>query len=146
MRDLAADTGVAMTFGIIATDPGGDEMLDLIDAAAAAGGRMIGQSHCRGINVLLSFADAAAVRPAAGMARRARAARSTSSCGALRDPSVRERLVTAGMEGDYSRWRGIGAMPRKPDFAGIRVYEHGLPPNPTIDESPRSAGSRRWRR
>ena len=38
------------------------------------------------------------------------------------------------MEGDYSRWRGIGAMPRKPDFDGIRVYLHGLPPNPTVNE------------
>ena len=53
---------------------------------------------------------------------------------ALRDPAVRERLVRSGMEGDYSRWRGIGAMPRKPDFDGIRVYLHGLPPNPTVSE------------
>ena len=47
---------------------------------------------------------------------------------------MRERLIRAGMEGDYSRWRGIGAMPRKPDFDGIRVYLHGLPPNPTVAE------------
>ncbi len=47
---------------------------------------------------------------------------------------MRERLIRAGMEGDYSQWRGIGAMPRKPDFDGIRVYERGLPPNPTINE------------
>ena len=76
----------------------------------------------------------AAVRPAPGVARRARAARRTSSCARCAIPSVRERLVDAGMEGDYSRWRGIGAMPRKPDFDGIRVYLHGLPPNPTVDE------------
>jgi N-acyl-D-aspartate/D-glutamate deacylase len=52
----------------------------------------------------------------------------------LRDPAVRERLAHAAMIGDYSRWRGIGAMPRKPDFDGIRVYENGLPPNPTVRE------------
>ena len=53
---------------------------------------------------------------------------------ALRDPSVRERLVRAGMEGDYSRWRGIGAMPRKPDFDGIRVLPAGAAPEPDVNE------------
>ena len=47
---------------------------------------------------------------------------------------LRERLVDAAMHGDYAQWRGIGAMPRKPDFDGIRVYDRGLPPNPTVAE------------
>ena len=38
------------------------------------------------------------------------------------------------MAGDYSGWRGIGAMPRKPDYDGIRLYENGLPPNRTVRE------------
>ena len=53
---------------------------------------------------------------------------------ALADPDVRAQLADAAMHGDYTRWRGIGAMPRRPDFDGIRVYEHGLPPNPTVAE------------
>ena len=66
---------------------------------------------------------------------------------ALRDPSVRERLITAGMEGDYSRWRGIGAMPRKPDFDGIRVLRARAAAEPDRStRSPRSGASRRWRR
>ena len=94
---------------------------------------MIGQTHCRGITVLLSFDtrlpfdllpewhDVRALpdrRAAAGSARsrRARAA----------DPRRHG--------GRLPRWRGIGAMPRKPDFDGIRVYLHGLPPNPTVAE------------
>jgi N-acyl-D-aspartate/D-glutamate deacylase len=133
MRDLAAGTGVTMTMGIIATDPGGYEMLELIDDIAAAGGRMIGQSHCRGINVLLSFATRLPFDLLPDW-HDVRALRDDAQLRALRDPSVRERLVNSGMEGDYSRWRGIGAMPRKPDFDGIRVYEHGLPPNPTVNE------------
>ena len=44
------------------------------------------------------------------------------------------------MHGDYARGAGIGAMPRKPDFDGIRVYEHGLPPNPTVAEVAARAG------
>jgi N-acyl-D-aspartate/D-glutamate deacylase len=38
------------------------------------------------------------------------------------------------MEGDYDRWRGIGAMPRKPDYDGLRAYTRGLPPFPTVRE------------
>ena len=133
MRTLAAETGVTMTMGIIATNPGGYEMLDLIDSVAAAGGRMIGQSHCRGINVLLSFATRLPFDVLPEWAD-VRALTEPEQIRALRDPTVRERLVRSGMEGDYSRWRGIGAMPRKPDFDGIRVYLHGLPPNPTVNE------------
>ena len=133
MRALAADTGVTMTMGIIATNPGGYEMLDLIDSIAAVGGRMIGQSHCRGINVLLSFATRLPFDLLPEW-HDVRALPDHEQLQALRDPGVRERLIRAGMEGDYSRWRGIGAMPRKPDFDGIRVYLHGLPPNPTVAE------------
>jgi N-acyl-D-aspartate/D-glutamate deacylase len=131
--DLAVTSGVPITNGIIATEPGGRDMLALLDRVAAAGGRMIGQSHCRGINVLLSFRtrlpfdllpewQPVRARPLAEQRR------------ALEDPEVRRGLVDAAMHGDYSRWRGIGAMPRRPDFDGIRVYERGLPPNPTVAE------------
>jgi N-acyl-D-amino-acid deacylase len=133
MRALAAATGVTMTMGIIATDPGGYEMLDLIDSVAAVGGRMIGQSHCRGINVLLSFATRLPFDLLPEW-HDVRALPEPEQQRALRDPAVREQLIRSGMEGDYSRWRGIGAMPRTPDFDGIRVYLHGLPPNPTVNE------------
>ena len=59
----------------------------------------------------------------------------------LRDPSAREKLVDAAMHGDYTKWRGIGAMPRKPDWDGIRVYERGLPPNPTLNELAQQRGT-----
>jgi N-acyl-D-aspartate/D-glutamate deacylase len=131
VRALAGARGVPMTSGILATDPGGREMLALIDDIAAAGGRMIGQSHCRGINVLLSFRtrlpfdllpewQPLRAQPLAEQRRM------------LADPALRSRLADAAMHGDYTRWRGIGAMPRRPDFDRIRVYEQGLPPNPTV--------------
>lgn len=44
------------------------------------------------------------------------------------------------MEGDYTPWRGVGAMPRAPDYDGMRVYERGLPPNPTVAEVARARG------
>ena len=48
--------------------------------------------------------------------------------------------IKSATEGNYTAWRGIGAQPRKPDFEGIRVYERGLPPNPTIGDVARSRG------
>ena len=44
------------------------------------------------------------------------------------------------MSGDYGRWRGIGAMPRKPDYDGIRIYDRGLPPFVTPGELARARG------
>ena len=133
MVALAASTRVPVTMGVIATDPGGREMLALIDRVAAAGGRMIGQSHCRGINVLLSFLTRLpfdALDEWQGL----RALPLTEQRRVLEDPDRRRPLVDAAMHGDYTKWRGIGAMPRKPDFDGIRVYERGLPPNSTVSE------------
>jgi len=132
-RDLAVDTRVPFTFGLLATKPGGSDMLELIDSTGAAGGRMIGQTHCRGISVLLSFKTKMPfdVLPE-WAALRSRPLREQLE--ALRVPSVRERLVHEAVTGDYGGWRGVGAEPRKPDFDGIRVYRQGLPPNPSITE------------
>ena len=139
LKDLAVRTRVPITAGLIATDPGGYEMLALIDDIAAAGGRMIGQTHCRGINVLLSFRTRLPFDVLPEW-QSVRALSEAEQLVALRDPSTRERLASAAMNGDYSRWRGIGAMPRPPDFDGIRVYERGLPPNPTVAEVARARG------
>jgi N-acyl-D-aspartate/D-glutamate deacylase len=114
-------------------------LLGLIDETAEAGGRMIGQTHCRGIKVLLSFEtrlpfdvlpewDTFRLQPLA------------EQLVALRDPSVRQRLIAAASSGDYGAWRGIGAQPRPPDFDGICVYENGLPPNPTVNQVARQRG------
>ncbi len=132
-RDLAVETGIPLTFGLVATRGMGDEMLELIDSTAAAGGRMIGQTHCRGISVLLSFATKLPfdVLP---VWRDVRALAPAQQLDALRDPDVRARLVEAAATGSYEGLPGVGAVPRKPDFDGIRVYEHGLPPNPTVNE------------
>ena len=53
-RYLAAETGVPLTFGLVATREAG-HLLDFLDDVAAAGGRAIAQTHCRGISVLLSL-------------------------------------------------------------------------------------------
>ncbi|HWW45541.1 MAG TPA: amidohydrolase family protein, partial [Acidimicrobiia bacterium] len=41
---------------------------------------------------------------------------------------------------DYGRFTGVGAAIRPPDFEGIRVYRHGLPPNPSVADIGRERG------
>ena len=54
IRDLAVESRVPMTFGV-GSGRRLEEMLRLVDTTAAAGGRMFGQTHSRGISVVLSF-------------------------------------------------------------------------------------------
>jgi N-acyl-D-aspartate/D-glutamate deacylase len=133
IRHIAVDLGVPVTAGVIATAQGGRRMLAHIDAITRAGGRLIGQSHCRGINVLLSFRTRLPFDVLPEWAT-FRAQPIEAQKTALADEALRERLAQSAMAGDYGAWRGIGAMPRAPDYDGIRVYEHGLPPNPTVRE------------
>ncbi|MEZ4289793.1 MAG: amidohydrolase family protein [Myxococcota bacterium] len=139
MRRIAVELGVPITAGLIATATGGRRMLEHIDALAAEGGRMIGQSHCRGISVLLGFKTRLPFDVLSGW-RELRAEPIAAQKKRLADPAYAERLAAIAMEGDYGAWRGIGAMPRKPDFDGIRVYAKGLPPNPTVAEVARARG------
>jgi N-acyl-D-aspartate/D-glutamate deacylase len=100
---------------------------------------MIGQTHSRGISVLLSFKTKLPfdVLPEWAVVRTRPLDEQKAALG---DPATRERLIRSATEGNYSAWRGIGAQPRKPDFEGIRVYERGLPPNPTIGDLARARG------
>ncbi len=133
VRRIAVEQGVPITAGLIATQEGGRAMLDRIDRIASEGGRMIGQSHCRGISVLLGFRTRLPfdVLPE-WIPFRAQPIEDQKR--ALSEPETRTRLAKAAMEGDYDRWRGIGAMPRKPDWDGIRVFDRGLPPWPSLRE------------
>ena len=128
-----------MTFGFVAIR-GAEHLLDFLDEAAAAGGRVIAQTHCRGISVLLSFKtrvpfdllpewqEFRALPEAEQLSRPARSRNSAiGSSTRLRDA-------------DYSSFRGVGAQARPPDFEGIRVYRHGLPPNPSVADIARERG------
>lgn len=138
-RDLAVATQVPFTFGLMATQPAGAEMLALLDDTSARGGRMIGQTHCRGISVLMSLKTRLPFDVLPEWSK-LRAQPLDEQLRLLRDPARREVLVREGREGDYSGWRGVGAEPRKPDFDGIKVYVRGLPPMPSINDVARERG------
>jgi N-acyl-D-aspartate/D-glutamate deacylase len=133
LRDLAVGTGVPVTFGLFAlrNDESWREQLALLDATAAAGGRMFGQSHSRDISNVLSFLtqlpfdrlpEWQAVRALPVEEQRV----------ALADPEVRARLVEAAHHGEYPRG-AVGGEARKPNYETLRVVRSALPGrNPTV--------------
>ena len=131
--DLAVATGVPFAIGATS----GGRALDLLDAAAAAGGRMFGLTHPRGIGSMSSFRSRL---PFDGLPEWApiRALPLDEQRRALADPDVRERLVRSAELSEYGR--AIGAEARKPDFDRMRVLDGPVPPNPTVNEVARLRG------
>jgi N-acyl-D-aspartate/D-glutamate deacylase len=138
MRVLAAESHVPITFGLVATRSSG-YLLDFLDEAAAAGGRVIAQTHCRGISVLLSLKTKLPfdLLPSWHDLRRLPVDEQVRILG---DPDLRRPLVDGAVNAQYERWTGVGAQARPPDFEGIKVYEQGLPPNPSVADVARSRG------
>jgi N-acyl-D-aspartate/D-glutamate deacylase len=138
MMTLAADTQVPMTFGLVATRAAG-HLLDFLDDAAAVGGRVIAQTHCRGISVLLSLATKLPFDLIPAWAP-LRALPLEEQVAILADPDRGRPFIDAAIGHDYTGWSGVGAQARPPDFEGIKVYENGLPPNPSVADVARSRG------
>jgi N-acyl-D-aspartate/D-glutamate deacylase len=129
LRDLAVSTGVPITFGTLPVRPRFKALLACIDETIAAGGRMFGQSHSRGVSSVLSFRtelpfdrlpEWAAVRQLPLAEQRQ----------ALSDPEVRRRLIHVADGGDYGAV--IGAEPRRPDYELLTVFDTPLPPHRTV--------------
>ena len=131
--DLAVRTGCRSP----SVPPSGGRSLELLDAAAAAGGRMFGLGH-RAASDRCRRSAAACRSTRSPNGRRSARCRSTNSASALADPAVRERLVRSAHDGPYGR--AIGAEARKPDFERMRVFDSPLPPNPTVADAARARG------
>jgi N-acyl-D-aspartate/D-glutamate deacylase len=138
MKKLAADTQVPITFGLVATREA-DHLIDFLDDAAEAGGRFIAQTHCRGISVLLSLRTRLPFDLLPEW-HELRALPVEQQLAVLRDPDRRRPYVDAAVAGDYAAWTGVGAAARPPDFEGIRRYDNGLPPNPSVADIARHRG------
>jgi N-acyl-D-aspartate/D-glutamate deacylase len=130
MRSLAVESGVPMSFGLVATQ-GWRDQLDLLTETRRMGGRMYGQSHSRGMNVLMSFRTH---MPFDGLPewQEIRSQPLEAQLRLLADPSIRERLIHAAHHGDYPRV--VGAEARKPDWKEVRVRSGPFPPYPLVAE------------
>jgi len=131
-------TRVPITFGFIAR-PEAEPFLDFLDDVAAAGGRAVAQTHCRGISVILSLKTRLPfdLLPAW---RELRARPVDEQLRALADPEQRRPYIDAAVHAEYAPFTGVGAQARPPDFEGIRLYQRGLPPNPSVADIGRERG------
>ena len=125
---LASDSGVPFLIGATGSSP---RPLELIEATLAAGGRMTGMAHPRGIGTMSSFRSQL---PFDGLPEwaAARANGEDAFVAALRDPASRARLVDAVRHATWSDTFGGEARP--PDFERMRVLDAPVPPNPTVAE------------
>jgi N-acyl-D-amino-acid deacylase len=135
LHDLAVGSGVPTTFGV---GLGRQPVLDMIDRIAADGGTVFGQTHCRGIRVLLSFLARMPFDVLPGW-KPVRALPSAEQLQALRDPQCRAALVDEANHADYGR--AIGAEAPAPDWSRMRVHDDPVLPNPTIAELASARGA-----
>jgi N-acyl-D-aspartate/D-glutamate deacylase len=133
-----AVAGVSVTFGLVATR-GSGYLLDFLDEAADEGAHVFAQTHCRGIAVLLSLKTRLPFDLLETW-RELRRMPLDEQVRVLGDPRRRQRFVDAAVHAEYERFAGVGAQARPPDFDGIKVYERGLPPNPSVVEVARRRG------
>jgi N-acyl-D-amino-acid deacylase len=129
--EMAVETGVPIAIPAAGSDR---NVLELLDAASDAGGRIFGLSHCRGIGNTASFRSRL---PFDGLPewRELRALPLEEQRRLLHDSAVRQRLVKAAHDGNYGR--AIGAEARKPDYERMRILESPVLPNPTVADAAR---------
>jgi N-acyl-D-aspartate/D-glutamate deacylase len=134
LLELAAETGVPFAVG--ATSNAG-RILPFLDQATAAGARVFGLSHCRGIGTMSSFRTQLPfdrlpewrdlrVLPLEEQRRR------------LADPELVAGLARIALEGPYPN--AYGGEARPPDFHRMQVMERPVPPNPTVAEAAAGRG------
>jgi N-acyl-D-aspartate/D-glutamate deacylase len=132
LRRLAVDSGVPTTFGVLATTVDGSDwkpQLQVLDDTAADGGRMFGQTHSRGVTVLLSFLTRLPFDPLP-VWRELRSRPLAEQARMLRDPALREKLVASAVQGGYRR--AIGAEARPPDYDLMQVLRSAVPPHDSV--------------
>lgn len=125
---LAAESGVPFLIGATGSS---SRPIELIQATLAAGGRMTGMTHPRGIGTMSSFRSQLPFDSIPEWAE-ARAAGEDAFVAALRDPTARRRLVAAARDAVYADTFGGEARP--PDFERMRVLDSPVPPHRTVAE------------
>jgi N-acyl-D-aspartate/D-glutamate deacylase len=129
MGALAISSRIPMTMGMGAAPPRCYEQLDHFEEVGRRGGTMFGQTHSRGISVVLSFRSKLPFDVLPEW-REIRERPLEEQKALFRDPEVREQLVKAAEHGDYGR--AIGAEARKPEYEKLFVMRSPLPPHVSV--------------
>lgn len=123
LKDLAVSSGVATTYGVLGKFALGQ--LDFIDGVTAAGGRMFGQTHSRGISSLFSFRSTFFFdgQPAW---KSFRAQPLEAQKAQLADPATRAALIHAVDNATYGPVSGAEGRP--PKWADYYYFDKPMPP------------------
>ncbi|MCB2078370.1 MAG: amidohydrolase family protein [Novosphingobium sp.] len=135
LRDLTVSSGVTTTFGVLG--PVAPLQFREIDATRAAGGKMIAQTHSRGVNSVLSFMSTLPFDQLP-VWQEFRQQPLEAQLAGLRDPAMRDKLEDAAKNAVYGK--AIGAEARAPDWDQFYVYDTPLPPYRSVGELSRERG------
>jgi len=131
---LAVESGVPFAIGATGSNTRG---IELIEATAAAGGRMFGLTHSRGIGTMSSFRTQLPFDSLPEW-REVRGLPFDELRVALRDVDVRKGLVWSAHNGAYGK--ALGGQARRPDFERMQVMAKPVPPHQTVAEAARARG------
>jgi N-acyl-D-aspartate/D-glutamate deacylase len=142
IKSLALETRVPTTFGVVYFRKMPHiwrAFYELVDETVAAGGKMLVQGTSRWISTLLSFESSLPFDKAPVWSDIRKLPLSEQEA-ALRNPSMREKLVAAAREFMTKRHNVVGAEARPPDFDYLFVLEKPLPPYRSVAEIARERG------
>jgi N-acyl-D-aspartate/D-glutamate deacylase len=132
LLQLSVASGATITWGLIPLPDVTAEELPLLDRAAAAGGKLIGQSHSRGIYLLWSFQTQTPYDWIPEW-KKVRSLPIEQQLQALKDPQVRATLVNSAKHAVFPV-SAAADIPKPPDFEQMVVWQNALPPNPTMHD------------
>lgn len=131
LQRLAISSGVPITFPVRPIEPDIPSSLQLLDKTAEQGGKMIGQTHSRGIGMVLSFE---AHLPFDGLPEwsRVRSEPLERQKVLLKDENIRARLVAEAHQASYGV--RVGPSGLKPRFDEISVFDHATKMGTSISD------------
>ncbi len=141
LKDLSVETGRPITFGMFSTrakPQAWRPWFDVLNQAAAEGGRLFVQVHSRALNVLLSF-ETNTPFDTWELWREIRALPLEEQKAAFRNPDTKAKLIAIANQ-PYTGPKAIGTEARPPDWDWIFLMNTVEGPHPSMAEVARQRG------
>ena len=136
LKDLTVSSGVATTYGVLGRFA--LSQLDYIENVAAAGGRMFGQTHSRGVSSLFSFRTAFFF-DSQPVWKEFRAQPLEVQKAQLADPAIRAALISAVDNATYGTASGAEGKP--PQWDEYYYFDKPMPPYRSLAELAAARGA-----
>ena len=136
LKDLTVSSGVATTYGVLGRFA--LSQLDYIESVGAAGGRMFGQTHSRGVSSLFSFRTAFFF-DSQGVWKDFRKQPLGAQKAQLADPATRAALIAAVDNASYGT--AAGAEGKPPQWDEYYYFDKPMPPYRSLAEMAAERGA-----